>query len=129
MKFSNVKKEYISTRISELTSGREEQRRQRVYVLHGHKSICMVNLTQLQYDPDAWTGFSQVQRGKLLSRIWNSIFKLIKHAQHSKLETTQKMDSRATEGMEILCKTKHCGLSKGWEKIRLLLAHTVGEQM
>lgn len=77
----------------------------------------MVSLTQLQYDPDAWTGFSQAQRGKLLSGIWNSILKLIKHAHHSKHKTTQKMDSRVTEGMEILCKTKHCGLSKGWEKI------------
>lgn len=61
--------------------------------------------------------------------IWNSIFKLIKHAQHTKHKTTQKMDSGVTEGMEILCKIKNQGLSNGWEKICLLSAHIVGEQM
>lgn len=49
--------------------------------------------------------------------IWNSVFKLIKHAQHSKDKTTQKMYSKVREGMETLCKTKNCGLSNSWEKI------------
>lgn len=74
----------------------------------------MISLTQLQYDPDARTELSPAQRETF---IWNGIFKLIKHAQHSKHKATQKMDSGVTEGMEILCRTKNCSLSNGWEKI------------
>lgn len=61
--------------------------------------------------------------------IWNGVFQLIKHAQHSKHKTSQKKDSRVTEGTEILCRTKSCGVSNAREKTGLLPAHTIGEQM
>lgn len=55
MKFNSAKKEYISTRISGLTSGGEgEHRRESARVLCGHKSIC-ISLMLFQYDPDSQT--------------------------------------------------------------------------